>query len=383
MIENDSPVLKAPRLGNNTILVVDDEPRNLQLVGEILRRDGLKFIFATNGADALQAVKEEIPALILLDVMMPQMSGIAVCKTLKEDSVTEEIPVIFLTAMSEGQDAVEGFAAGAVDYVRKPFIREELLARVHTHMELAATQAHMRNLYQQKTELITTLAHDVKNPMAGVAGLASALKDEMNAGALDMDELRLILDLMEDSATGMLELVDGVLNEERATVSNGTKDLPLQDVASVADHLVKMNALQARQKSIKIRFMPETHPQMRVSRRMLTEMFDNLISNAVKYSKASTYIEVRVGAPRKFQSGFRFEVADGAPLIAEELQNSIFEKYKMGAQDLVGRNSSHGIGLSIVKRLVDLLDGRVTCSNQADGRGNLFCIEIPVTDSTL
>lgn len=374
------PNLDPPRLGSGKILVVDDEPRNLQLVGEILRRDGLKFIFATNGADALQAVAEEAPALILLDVMMPGMNGIAVCKKLKENKVTKAIPVIFLTAMSEGNDAVEGFAAGAVDYVRKPFIREELLARVHTHIELAATQAHMRQLFQQKSELITTLAHDVKNPMAGVAGLTSALKDEIDMGILDMQELRLVLDLMENSACGMLELVDGILNEERDAEGRGPKVLPLQNVATVADHLVKMNSLQARRKSITINFNLTTRPEIRVSRRMLTEMFDNLISNAVKYSTADSSIDVNIMPATKYQKGFRFEVADGAPIISAGKREELFKKFKMGTQEHVNGTASHGVGLSIVKRLVNLLDGDVGCMVRADGSGNLFYIEIPTVE---
>lgn len=378
MLENNSADIATPTLRNGKILVVDDEPRNLQLVGEILRRDGHKFVFATNGQDALHAVHEERPALILLDVMMPEMSGINVCKALKESEDTKDIPVIFLTAMSEGQDAVEGFAAGAVDYLRKPFIREELLARVNTHIELAATQEHMRNLFLQKSELITTLAHDVKNPISGVARLASALKDEIEEGIIDMEEFRLILDLMENSAQGMLELVDGILSEARNEPFDGSKDIPLRDVASVADHLVKMNALQARQKSIKIDFIPNHRPQIAASRRMLTEIFDNLISNAVKYSLPNTTITVRLEASQNHAHGFRFEVADGAPIICEVTRASLFEKFTMGSQDDVKNATSHGIGLSIVKRLVDLLDGEVACEQRADKLGNLFYIDIPI-----
>ncbi|MGJ8640650.1 MAG: hybrid sensor histidine kinase/response regulator [Opitutaceae bacterium] len=380
MIENTASSLTVPKLRNSKILIVDDEPRNLQLVGEILRRDGLKFIFATSGQDALQAVREELPAVILLDVMMPGMNGIEVCRRLKNDEATNKIPVIFLTAMSEGRDAVEGFAAGAVDYVRKPFISEELLARVHTHLELAKTQAHMRDLYQQKVELITTLAHDVKNPMAGVVGLSSTLKNEIEDGSMDLDEVGLILELMQDTAEGMLELVDGILNEERDASTNGASELPLQDVAAVVDHLVRMNALHARSKSITITFSPTFTPKTRLSRRTLTEMFDNLISNAVKYSQLGTTVDVRVSPSQSYQNGFRFEVADGALIIPEELRARLFTKYEMGGQDLVRRASSHGVGLSIVKRLVDLLDGDVGCSSRVDGTGNVFYIEIPIVE---
>lgn len=369
-----------PPFGSGKILVVDDEPRNLQLVGEILRRDGLKFIFATNGLDALQAVREERPILILLDVMMPGISGFDVCKALKKSDDTKKIPVIFLTATSEWNGAVEGFAAGAVDYVRKPFIREELLARVHTHIELAATQEQLRSLSDQKSELITTLAHDVKNPIAGIVGLTSVLADEFASGEVNRAELSLILKLMENSAVGLLELVDGILDEARGKKLGFGQELPARDVAAVAEHLVMMNALQAQQRSIQIKFVLTSQPKIRVSRRMLTEMFDNLINNAVKYSLPDTQIVVRLKAAQNLSKGFRFEVLDSAPVIAEELQSTLFTKFKMGSQKNIKNVSSHGVGLSIVKRLVNLLDGEVACVPGPDGIGNLFYIEIPILD---
>lgn len=120
----------------NLILVVDDNPKNIQFLGSFLSEKGYEVGIAMDGESTLAFVKDEPPDLILLDVMMPGMDGFEVCKTLKNDITVRHIPVIFLTAKAETDDIVEGFASGGVDYVTKPFVAAELLARIQTHLEI-------------------------------------------------------------------------------------------------------------------------------------------------------------------------------------------------------------------------------------------------------
>jgi len=126
------------------ILIVDDISKNIQVVGNILKRLGYSLSFATNGAQALDMAMSEPFDLILLDIMMPQMDGYEVCARLKEKSETRDIPVIFLTARTALEDITRGFHAGAVDYVTKPFNSDELLARVQTHLGLKASADTIR-----------------------------------------------------------------------------------------------------------------------------------------------------------------------------------------------------------------------------------------------
>ena len=120
----------------SVILIVDDNPKNLQVLGNILKVKKCKVGVANNGQQALQMTENINPDLILLDIMMPKMDGFEVCKRLKASPETKEIPIIFLTAKTEMEDIVRGFRLGAVDYVTKPFHSVELLARVSTHLEL-------------------------------------------------------------------------------------------------------------------------------------------------------------------------------------------------------------------------------------------------------
>ncbi len=134
------------------ILIVDDISKNIQVLGGILRREGYALSYAVSGEQALKMAFADGADLVLLDVMMPQMDGFEVCRRLKANPRTREIPIIFLTAKTEKEDIVKGFELGAVDYVTKPFNTPELLARVHTHLALKIYNAMVRQTNKKLME---------------------------------------------------------------------------------------------------------------------------------------------------------------------------------------------------------------------------------------
>src|SRR4051812_11205637 len=135
------------------VLVVDDIQKNIQVVGGILNAAGFEVMPATSGAQAFERIKRQLPDLILLDFMMPDVNGIEVCRQLKSNPVTKKIPVIFLTASNEMEHLVQAFEVGAVDYVTKPFQADELLARVRTHLELKKAREALWHYSQRLHEL--------------------------------------------------------------------------------------------------------------------------------------------------------------------------------------------------------------------------------------
>ncbi len=148
---------------DNVVFAVDDNENNLSMLCFLLAEENIKVIPFTNGPDVLEAIRHSIPSLILLDVVMPSMSGYEVCRTLKENSLTKHIPVIFLTGQAEQEDVVNGFQAGGVDYVLKPFGREELLSRVKTHLHLHETERSLVNALNEKEQLLDeTLKGSIK-----------------------------------------------------------------------------------------------------------------------------------------------------------------------------------------------------------------------------
>lgn len=133
----------------SSVLIVDDNAKNLQVLAEILGNEHYKVALAKDGGKALNFVRKRCPDLILLDIMMPQLDGFEVCKLLKADSDTRDIPVIFISALTETEDKLKGFRAGGVDYVTKPFQKEEVLARVKTHLELKRSQEELKSAYHK------------------------------------------------------------------------------------------------------------------------------------------------------------------------------------------------------------------------------------------
>ncbi len=141
-----TPAESIPEPAPPTVLIVDDNPQNLQVLGNIMEKNGYEAALALDGPQALEYLMGESPDLILLDVMMPEMDGYQVCERIKASNKTRDIPVIFLTAKTSIDDVVKGFEAGAVDYVTKPFTPAELLARVKTHIELKRARDEIRTL---------------------------------------------------------------------------------------------------------------------------------------------------------------------------------------------------------------------------------------------
>ena len=138
---------------STSIMVVDDTPANLKLLQEMLQAKGYLVLTFTRGASALKAVAKNPPDLILLDINMPEMNGFEVCERLKADEVLKDIPVIFISALTETADKIKAFAVGGVDYITKPFQFEEVNARVETHLRLRRQQLELQALNELKNHL--------------------------------------------------------------------------------------------------------------------------------------------------------------------------------------------------------------------------------------
>lgn len=176
------------------ILAVDDTPASLKLLTDILKEEGYGVRSAINGELALHSAASNRPELVLLDIRMPGMDGFEVCRRLKADPATRDVPVIFVSAISDTVEKVQGFDLGAVDFVTKPYQRQELLARVHTHLEVDRLRNHLEDLVAQRTQklkaslldFITAIASTVemRDPYTAghqrrVASLAAAIAREL------------------------------------------------------------------------------------------------------------------------------------------------------------------------------------------------------------
>lgn len=356
---------------NSHVLIVDDVAKNLQVVGTMLRNEGYEVMPAISGAQALERVQAEPPHLILLDLMMPEMDGLEVCRRLKADTATAQIPVIFLTASNEMEHLVSGFSVGAVDYITKPFNAPELLARVRTHLELQHARRRLREMNEEKNEFMGIAAHDLRSPLNAINGYAEMLLEDAK---LDEESIELV-GRIGVASRRMVEMVQNLLDVN--AIERGELNLKLQacDLSKIVASVVEAHSGKAALKQQSIESMlPDSVSMVNADPILLVQVIENLISNAVKYSPPERKIFARVG---NREDTVRFEVRDEGPGLSAEDQKKLFGKFaRLSAKPTGGENST-GLGLSIVKKMVEAMNGRVWCESEP-GNGATFFVELPM-----
>lgn len=164
------------------ILIVDDMPEHIAFAGTILRNEGFGVLGATSANAALKMTEKSKPHLILLDIKMEGMDGLELCRHFKSDEETKEIPVIFMTSESDPAMIKKGFELGCCDYVVKPFTKEELLARVKTHLEIYSKRRKLEEANNELSLFCSAISHDLRSPLNVTQMLADTLKEDIRAG---------------------------------------------------------------------------------------------------------------------------------------------------------------------------------------------------------
>ena len=362
---------------SSNVLVVDDITKNLQVVGTMLRNAGYAVTPATSGAEALKGIRVRVPDLVLLDLMMPEMDGLEVCRRLKADPLTQSIPVIFLTASNEMEHLVKGFEVGAVDYVTKPFNAPELLARVRTHLELKQARdvifrngLELRRLNDEKNEFMGIAAHDLRSPLNAVKGYSEMVLEDPALGTENTE----LVQKIHEAAARMAEMVQNLLDANR--IERGEMQLRLApiDLAAGVAAVLETQRARAAAKQQSIQMLHEAGALMvQADATVLTQVIENLVSNAVKYSPTGKNIYVRLS---RSSEGTRCEVQDEGPGLSAEDQKKLFGKFARLTAKPTGGEHSTGLGLSIVKKMVEAMNGKVWCESEL-GRGATFIVEFP------
>ncbi len=373
------------------VLVVDDIPKNLQVVGTMLRNAGYELMPATSGADALEVGRVQLPDLILLDLMMPEMDGLEVCRRLKADALTRPIPVIFLTASNEMEHLVQGFEVGAVDYVTKPFNPPELLARVRTHLELKHARdtivrygQELSRLNEEKNEFMGIAAHDLRNPLGAITGYAEMVLEEVGSLPPSASESwarvgKEVTDCagrIQETSKRMAEMVQNLLDANRIERGEMQLNLASLDLSQAVAAVLETQRPRAVAKQQTLHWQNEAGPvSVLADATVLTQVIENLVSNAVKYSPTGKNIYVRL---RRLPEGTRCEVQDEGPGLSAEDQKKLFGKFARLSAKPTGGEHSTGLGLSIVKKMVEAMNGKVWCESEL-GKGATFVVQFPTT----
>lgn len=351
------------------ILIVDDIARNLQVLGSILSESGFGVSVASSGQGALEAIREQKPDVILLDIQMPDMDGFEVCRLLKADPKTHQIPVIFLTARTETDDIVRGFELGAVDYITKPFISQELLARVRTHLQMVRQTRRLLDLHKEKDEFLGIAAHDLRNPLSKIQFIAD--KMSYKADTFTPDLIKEASADIAHTVLGMMELVSNLLDVNAIEQGHLRTELNPIEIEHIIEHIVLDYEARAAKKKITLNYSADTAlPLILADEVAIVQIFDNLLSNAIKYSPFGKPVMIRL---RKDSNTVVLEIEDNGPGISEDDQKKMFQKFARLTAQPTGGEHTIGLGLSIVKKLVESIKASIQVHSVL-GKGTIFTV---------
>ncbi|MDH5510712.1 MAG: hybrid sensor histidine kinase/response regulator [Nitrospinota bacterium] len=365
-----------------TALVIDDDPEMVLILGHSLLTHGFEVLTAGSAEEALSAVAEAPIDMIILDLILPGMSGIDFLKRLKSNPAWRSIPVIIATARESAEDVELGLAEGAEDYIRKPFSNIELLARINATLRekklrnrLENSNSELLRLCQMKDEFLSMVSHDIRTPLNSIVGFADFLL-EAKMGDLNEKQARMV-DVIKKSAKAQLSLVENLLEVARLNSGRVVLRLRPADLAGIAQECYDGTAPTARKKNIDFIFTARDGivPVM-VDDQRICQVANNLISNALKFTPRGGRVEVDVFREPK---GGVLCIRDTGPGIPEEERMKLFSRFEQTRIKATAGESGFGLGLAIVKNIVDMHNGRVWVESRS-GEGSEFFVQLPLKE---
>lgn len=364
------------------ILIVDDIPSNVILLKAILIREKYRIVTAYNGRDALAIIEKKAPDMVLLDVMMPEMSGLEVCQYIRKELNLRDLPVIMLTALNSNEDIIEGFSAGANDFVSKPFNNDVLLMRIRFQLsvisstriimkqseELAATIASRDTLY-------SVIAHDLRSPLATIKMIMNYVAPLIQNTDMD-DDIKEMLETANSISEDAFNLFDNLLKWTKSQTGR-LKYVPQKVEASeITASAIEIQVAVANGKGITLKtFYPEKKVEVEVDIDMFKTVFRNLLSNAIKFSQSGSEIDISV---TEEEDRVVFSVTDhGCGMNQESIDKIVSGKVdftKAGTKN----ESGSGLGLNLARDFIIRNGGALSVTSE-EGVGSTFSFYVPKT----
>lgn len=365
--------MSAVQPSHSSILVVDDTPADLQLLVGMLQDCGYCVRPVANGQQALRVVRSATPDLILLDITLPEMGGYEVCRRLKADPASREIPVLFISELAEADDKVRAFEAGAVDYVSKPVQSTEVIARVRTHLELQRQRRELqlallreRELERFRDGLTHMIAHDMRSPLLAI----NLTVDLVRQTATPDDAV--LLARAQAEVRSLNEMITQMLDVSRMEEGAMTLNLAAVDLRDLASTVIE--SLRPLGRQIELKLEANAIPAVRADREVIRRVVMNLVSNALKFCTTGGHVIVHLSADEKLA---RVEVADDGYGIDAADHGRIFEKFAQVDNAL--KRYGTGLGLTFAKMAVEAHGGQIGVSSTL-GQGSTFWFTLPLAE---
>ena len=362
------------------ILIVDDVMSNVLLLKVLLTNEKFQIATASNGRQALDQVIKEKPDLVLLDVMMPDMSGFEVSQQLKANPETAEIPIIFLTALNSTADIVKGFQVGGNDFISRPFNKEELIIRVTHQISLIAAKRiivaqteELRKTIIGRDKLYSVIAHDLRSPMGSIKMVLNMLILNLPSDTIG-PEMYELLTMANQTTEDVFSLLDNLLKWTKSQI--GKLKVVYQDIdmVEVTEGVIEIFSMVAELKKISIRLETPSKLEVYADIDMIKTVIRNLLSNAIKFSNEETEILVTV----QEQEGMAVvSVKDSGCGIDEENQKKLLHTDTHFSTFGTNNEEGSGLGLLLCQDFVIKNGGRLWFTS-AKGEGSTFSFSIPL-----
>ena len=366
----------------STICVIDDNPVNVDLLEQELTDAGHRVVTAEDGELGLEVIERELPDLVLLDVMMPGMSGYEVCRRLRGGSKTATLPIILVTAKSGAKDEVIGLDAGANDFVTKPINIERLLARIRTQLRIKSLQDELRRNYeafvrldQSRRQMTSMITHDLKSPLMTIVASAKLLLDERTQG--DTGHVAKISSLMLKSTQKMQELIEDFLSISVWEHTGLEPEIEACDLREIIEEVLEIfqHLLRDRKIDLSLKFHREQIPVF-VDPILIGRVLQNLLSNAIKYNSTGGKIEIATEASEDGHITTR--IADDGQGIPEEVLPRVFNAFFRHGEDKLIEGS--GLGLAVVRAILNAHHSEHEITSH-EAQGTQFQFNLPQAPS--
>ncbi|GAB1349709.1 hypothetical protein MASR1M107_19230 [Ignavibacteriales bacterium] len=419
------------------ILVVEDSPTQLEQLAYILESEGYPVKTAANGKIAVSQIEVEKPALVITDILMPEMDGYDLCKHVKNNNATKDIPVMLLTNLSDPHDVIKGLQSGADNFLTKPYNKEFLLSRVkyilvnqeirisspvsnmgmeivfggkkyfinsdriqivdlllstyenaiqkngelaeanqqllRMHRELAKKNHELEKLNKDKNKFLSMAAHDLRNPVGAILSFGLILQDDMKKKFAE-EELEFVKIIIK-SSDFVLQLLNELL--DISVIESGELNLKKADLefANLVQNNIALNKVLADKKNIELRYESNVEEiELNLDPVKIEQVLNNLTSNAIKFSFPGNAVTLFI---KKMNNELAFGVKDnGQGIPATEINKLFIPFEKLSVRSTAGEKST-GLGLVIVKKIMEAHGGRVEVTSK-QGEGSVFTCTIPL-----
>jgi signal transduction histidine kinase len=370
--------------GRTLIVNIDDSPQLRYAKTRILQKAGYEVVEAGTGAEALKLVRELMPQLVLCDVALPDMNGVDVCRRIKSDPATGSIPVIQISAtFVSAADEKEGLKGGADIYLTEPLEPKELETVVSVLLRLRRTEAEAlekeraaraqaEEATRLKDEFLANLSHELRTPMNIIIGWAHLLR----AGPLNEQQKLRAAESIERAARSQAQLIEDLLDVSRIVTGKFRLKMQDVDVGSVLRMAVESLRLVAHAKQVVLTFaQPGTAAMVRGDADRLQQVFWNLLSNAVKFTPAGGCVDAQLE-----QTGdhIRIKIVDTGVGIAREFLPYVFDRFRQADSTSTRQHTGMGLGLAIVRHVVELHGGKVHADSPGENMGSTFTVTLPM-----